>query len=277
LVIAVFLAYLVVYLTVSNGVNAIGWLAAGRTPPWADYVARAGAYANPLGLWAGHLGLFALVLPVWAAYRFLHRRKLTWLWSISPGVRWRYGLTGLLAAVAVLGAVACFLAVSGPAWDPPANWPVFAIAIVLSSPLQALGEEVLFRGYLLQVLGLIVRRPWFPIVVSAALFGYFHGSQNLWLFLSRFAFGLVAGALVWRTGGLEAGIAAHAVNNVLAFGLALATGSLAETRATTEVAWSAGLRDVVVFAVFGALAWLLAWAMRLPNRAPALPSANRRG
>ena len=48
------------------------------------------------------------------------------------------------------------------------------------------------------------------------------------IFFDRFAFGLVAGMLVILTGGLEAGIAMHVLNNWLAFGIALAFG---DTRA----------------------------------------------
>ena len=52
-----------------------------------------------------------------------------------------------------------------------------------------------------------------PSVVFALL----HGTQNLPLFADRLVFGLLAGLLVWRTGGLEAGIAAHVINNVFAY------------------------------------------------------------
>mgnify|MGYP006199530179 CR=1 FL=1 len=45
------------------------------------------------------------------------------------------------------------------------------------------------------------------------------------------AFGLLAGVLVWRTGGLEAGIAAHVVNNVCAYLLAGLTTSIAALKA----------------------------------------------
>ena len=46
------------------------------------------------------------------------------------------------------------------------------------------------------------------------------------IFFDRLAFGLVAGVLVILTGGLEAGIAMHVLNNWLAFGVALAFGDM---------------------------------------------------
>ena len=51
-------------------------------------------------------------------------------------------------------------------------------------------------------------------------------------FLDRFAFGLAASTVVWLTGGLEASIVLHAVNNVLVFILA---GALGDGIATEEV------------------------------------------
>ena len=60
------------------------------------------------------------------------------------------------------------------------------------------------------------------MLLPALLFALAHGAQDAPIFVDRFAFGLVAGVLVITTGGLEAGIAMHVLNNFLAFGLALA-------------------------------------------------------
>ena len=92
--------------------------------------------------------------------------------------------------------------------------------IVLTSPLQAVAEEIFFRGYLLQALGSLVANPWFGVVVSAVMFALLHGMQNPALFVDRLAFGLLAAILVWRTGGLEAGIARARRQQRLAYLLA---------------------------------------------------------
>ena len=57
------------------------------------------------------------------------------------------------------------------------------------------------------------------------------------VFFDRFAFGIVAGILVIRTGGLEAGIAMHVLNNFLAYGVALAFGDMATTLNPTGGSW----------------------------------------
>ena len=119
----------------------------------------------------------------------------------------------------------------------PVSWG-FLVVIMLTSPLQATAEEVFFRGYLMQALGSLVAQPWFGVVVSAVVFALLHGTQNLPLFLDRLGFGLLAAVLVWRTGGLEAGIAAHIINNVFAYVLAGLTTSVAEIRAIPRSAGS---------------------------------------
>src|SRR5918997_4660064 len=80
-------------------------------------------------------------------------------------------------------------------------------------------------------------------VVTAALFSLVHAPPDFWTFLDRFVFALAASATVWLTGGLEAAIVLHAVNNVLVFTLA---GLLGDGVATTEVPLHLGLLALVV-------------------------------
>ena len=110
--------------------------------------------------------------------------------------------------------------------------------IVVLTPLQAAGEEYVFRGYLTRPSAGSFRSRWVAVVVPAFLFGLAHGlGQSIPVFFDRFAFGLVAGVLVVLTGGLEAGIAMHVLNNWLAFGLALAFGDMASTLNPTGGSW----------------------------------------
>ena len=86
----------------------------------------------------------------------------------------------------------------------------------------------MFRGYLTQAFGGMFRSAWVAVLLPAFLFGLAHGlGQSPPVFFDRFAFGVVAGILVIRTGGLEAGIAMHVLNNFLAYGIALTYGDMA--------------------------------------------------
>ena len=81
-------------------------------------------------------------------------------------------------------------------------------------------------------------------------------------------FGLIAGTLVWATGGLEAAIAIHVANNVFAFGYALFTGGVAALKATSEISWEAACSDLMSFAVFGLVAWWIGRRMQVATLSP---------
>jgi hypothetical protein len=101
------------------------------------------------------------------------------------------------------------------------------------------------------------------VVVSSVVFALLHGTQNLPLFVDRLAFGLLAAILVWRTGGLEAGIAAHVINNVFAYVIAGLTTSIAGLKATQGIGWVDAAFDVGGFAVYALLAYLAFRMLRL--------------
>ena len=208
----------------------------------------------------------------------MHGLPLGWLSSVRPRLRWRYLGWCLLAAAAVLYgmvAVTALLSAQPLAWRPQPGIVAVLLVVGLVTPLQAAAEEYLFRGYLLQALGSFFPNPWLGVVLSSLLFAVLHGSQNLPLFLNRLAFGLLAAALVLATGGLEASIAAHVVNNVGAYTLAGLTATIAELRAVRSLGWTDALLDVAGFAVFAVVAVLLARRLRLPVTTPTVPQSSR--
>ncbi|RCK71414.1 CPBP family intramembrane metalloprotease [Desertihabitans brevis] len=242
------------------------WAVSGSSLPFAEYYATAMRFETPLGVVAGNLAI-AVLLPVSALLvAWLHRRHPSWLVSVVGRVRWRYLVACLLLAPPALGGVYLVSVLAGGtgiAWRPQPDLLWFLLVIVLTSPLQAVAEEVFFRGYLTQAAGAVLASPWFGIVVSATVFALFHGTQNVWLFADRWVFGLVAGVLVWRTGGLEAAAAAHVVNNLLSFGIAATTTSVAEARALQEVGPVDAVFDIGGFVLFAAVAWLVGRRMRV--------------
>ena len=249
-------------------VDWLGWLLSGRRGSVAEYTLRSTAFETVAGVVAANLAIGSAILVAAALMRLLHRRRATWLWSVSPGVRWRFLLACFLVGLVVL--IGLQLLLTGvPALKPQPDVVAYIVAILVTSPIQAAAEEVLFRGYLMQALGLVWHREWFAIVGSALLFALFHGTQNLPLFADRFAFGLIAGALVWRTGGLEASIGAHIANNLGAFLWAALTSSVAQARAVQVLTWVGAVQEISGFAVFALIAWWIAGRMRVPATAGA--------
>lgn len=263
--------FLVLTPVVTQLVMLAGWTASGRPGAFADYYAAGRAFETPWGMVASHLGLAVLLPTALALVLVVHHVHPRWLHSVQPGFRWRYALGALLIAAVVLNAV-LFVTSAGWTWQlrPQADFGWFLLVVLLTSPLQAAAEEYFFRGYLLQSLQSVLRLPWAGVVASALVFALFHGTQNLPLFLDRFGFGLLAGLLVARTGGLEAAIAAHIANNVFAFVWAGLTTSIAAVKATQVIGWLDLATDLLGFALFAAAAIWLARRMRLATTTPGL-------
>lgn len=253
-----------------------GWLIFGNGRPWETYAGAASAYELPEGLAATHLALASLILVAWLIYRFVHGRQAQWLVSVQPGWRVRYLVVCLVVAAIVLNAAlwASFVLGMPDFGSAQTGWLAFLLVLVVTSPLQAVAEEVFFRGYLLQAIGSATNRAWVGIVGSALVFALFHGTQNPALFAHRFVFGLIAGWLVLRTGGLEAGIAAHIINNLFAFGYALFTGGVAATKAVQEISWGQAAFDMAGFAIFALVAIWLGKKFNLATTTPAAPMAR---
>jgi len=250
---------------ISRIVTLLAWTITTPDVPYLRYYTEAYAFARPSGMLAANLGIAMLIPICWLLMTMVHQVAPRWLTSVQPGVRWRYLLLCLgIAVVALNGVLLLSLSASEPLSlrVQPGFW-AFLPVILLTSPIQAAAEEVFFRGYLMQALGSLVRQPWFGVIISSVVFALLHGTQNPALFADRLAFGLLAAILVWRTGGLEAGIAAHVINNVFAYTIAGLTTSITSLRAIREIDWINAAFDVGGFAIFAVLAYLLARRMRL--------------
>jgi membrane protease YdiL (CAAX protease family) len=208
-----------------------------------------------------NLSLASLTVVCMGVVRLVHRMRPRWLASVRPGVRWKFFFICFgLAIIALIASVTVsyFLPsnpdeISGSPNKLTGSLVATGIVILLTTPLQAIGEEYAFRGYLMQAFGsfthgimqaLGVSRKWavrvalgVALIITSGLFGLAHGVQNFPLFFDRFAFGMMAGLLVILVGGLEAGIALHILNNLLAFAVAIVFGDLQGTLTVSEVSW----------------------------------------
>lgn len=203
---------------------------------------------TPLGLAYLNLVLAGAIPVTWLLVRYLHGLRPRWLASVMPRLRWRYllvclglSLVALLATLlvsAVLPAQDTGVEMTGELNDFTRTTRDFLLVVLFLTPLQAAGEEYAFRGYLAQTFGGLFRSRVAAVVVPSVLFALAHGvGQSAPIFFDRFAFGLVAGTLVILTGGLEAGIAMHVLNNWLAFGIALAYGDMGSSLNPTGGSW----------------------------------------
>ena len=257
--------FLLVSTVVSQALVMVFWAATAGDQVYADYFARAFAFEMPIGMLSVNIGLATLIPISWILMAMIHQMRPRWLSSVQPRIRWRYLFGCLAIAAVVLNGVMLLSTTVGEdlTYDPQPGLVGFLVVILLTSPIQAVAEEIFFRGYLLQALGSLVAKPWFGVIASALVFALLHGTQNLPLFIDRLAFGLLAGLLVWRTGGLEAGIAAHVINNVFAYLIAGLTTSVAALKAIKGIGWVDAAFDVGGFALFAVLAYAMSRLMKL--------------
>jgi membrane protease YdiL (CAAX protease family) len=199
-----------------------------------------------------NLSLIVAIPTVWMAWAVAHGMRPGWSSSVLARLRWRLLPRLVLLALATLGVGIGLSVLLGALLGDELTGPVpdlgwLLLVVVLTTPLQSAAEEYLFRGYLSQAIAGWIRAPRagavVAAVVTAALFSAAHAPPDFLTFLDRFAFGLAASAVVWLTGGLEAAIVLHAVNNVIVFVLA---GSLGDGVVTESVPDASGVLFVLL-------------------------------
>lgn len=204
------------------------WITGGASPdPLLDYIAINFSIVMMLG------GLFLTVTAI-------HRRPLFSLISAERTVDWKR-IAYSAAAWSILGLI---MTVSEHLIYPdryylsfhPGRFFVFALVALVLTPVQTTAEELVFRGYVMQGLGLVVRRPAAVAVMSSAIFALphlmnpevqQHGAALM--AASYFVIGLLLAAVTLRDGRLELAIGVHAANNLLLVLVANYEGSVLKT------------------------------------------------
>ena len=220
---------------------------------------------DPVVLLITNLSLIVAIPAVWLAWVAVHGMRMGWSSSVLARLRRRLFAPFVVRALLTIGAgIALAVLVSlltdpGSVHGPGGDFGWLLLVVVFTTPLQSAAEEYVFRGYLSQAIAGWIRAPRagavVAAVVSASLFSLAHAPGDLLTFLDRFAFGLAASAVVWLTGGLEASIVLHAVNNVLVFLLAGLLGQGIDTADTSGPPTAFLLIDLAAMAAY---VWLVA-------------------
>lgn len=217
--------------------------------------------SNPLSL-AFLLCSVAVMLPsVPLAMLCAGLRPIGMRSSVAFRLRWRWMLWCAIPAlvITVVNSALSFLPVLfgeplEPVPVPVGTFLVSVVLILLLVPLQSAAEEYVFRGLITQTLGAWIRPVWPAIILSTIIFTVGHTQYEIWGMLSVAVMGAGFAIVTWRTGGLEAAIALHVVNNVISF-LLLTSGALGTTVMSSE---GSGPLAPLVQLVFTAayLAWV---------------------
>ena len=151
-------------------------------------------------------------------WRYRHRlMALEWRWSwrapaagMSVFLLWIISAHFLVRESGLPDALAAFSPIARGFWITS-----HVLASVLTVPLA---EELAYRGYLMRRLRSsefesvpYAAVGWFPLLVTAVVFGLAHGA----MWLPGIAAGLVYGLLLMRRGSLGEPIVAHGITNAL--------------------------------------------------------------
>jgi len=98
---------------------------------------------------------------------------------------------------------------------------ILAIMAILLVPIQTSFEEYMFRGYMMQGLGLVTKNRWIPLIVTSVIFGLMHmGNPEVakigpHLMVYYIGTGLFLGIITLMDEGLELALGFHAANNLV--------------------------------------------------------------
>ncbi len=167
-------------------------------------------------------GLVFLVLGV----RTIHHRSLKSLVSSRKTVDWNRILFGF-AFWFLVSVLLIFLDYLAHPEDFVNNFKLvpFVILVVVSLvfiPFQTSFEELLFRGYLMQGIGLLFKNAWVPLFLTSVGFGLLHAFNpeveklGPMILLYYIGTGFLFGIITLMDQGTELALGMHAANNIVA-------------------------------------------------------------
>lgn len=199
------------------------WLALGYLP----YLWLAVTYpSDPLRDYiAVNFSIVMMLVGLALTMRLLHRRPLMSLVGPDRGFAWLRIAQGAAAwsGIALVAIIVEHLLYPDRYYLSfnPDRFFLFAAVALVMTPIQTTTEELVFRGYLMQGLALLMRRPAMIAAVSALIFTLPHllnpevQHGALLLAASYFAIGLLLAVVTLRDGRLELAIGVHAANNLM--------------------------------------------------------------
>lgn len=201
---------------------------------------------NPTGIknldFAINLMQFGILLGIlFVLFYFLHQRSIVTLTTARPKVDFKrifFCFFFVIAIQILLFAVSYKIDSSNIEWnlDLSKFIPLVIISLLLL-PIQIGLEEYLFRGYLMQQIGIYTKSIWIPLIITSVLFGLLHGANpevseiGFKMMIFYIGTGLFMGIMTVLDDGLELALGFHFANNFIAATLITADFSALQTDA----------------------------------------------
>jgi membrane protease YdiL (CAAX protease family) len=165
----------------------------------------------------GLLGLFIVV-------KFLHKQSITSLTTSRSKIDWKrfwfaFLFWGFISVIMIM--IDYQSSTENYVFNFELKPFLILVAIaVIFVPLQTSFEEYLFRGYLMQGIGVICKNKWVPLTVTSVLFGMLHLANpeidklGYILLVHYIGTGFFLGIITLMDEGLELALGFHAANNL---------------------------------------------------------------
>ncbi|MEE9365018.1 MAG: CPBP family intramembrane glutamic endopeptidase [Cellulophaga sp.] len=167
------------------------------------------------------VGLFV----VWGWVKLIHQQSITSLTTSRKKVDWKrvfFSFFLWTTVTLVMTGIGIFLAPEDYVFNfklvPFITLMVVSIILV---PMQTSFEEYLFRGHMMQGIGLVAKNRWMPLVITSVLFGLMHLANpeveklGYGIMVYYIGTGFFLGILTLMDEGLELALGFHAANNLI--------------------------------------------------------------
>jgi uncharacterized protein len=165
------------------------------------------------------LGLLFLLFRNW------HRRTILSLTTSRKKVDYQrifFSFSLIVLLTLTVFVVTYFIDNSNMVWNfNPLKFSLLFFISLLLFPFQIGFEEYLFRGYLMQQIGIIVKNRWFPLLFTSVVFGLMHFANpevthlGYGVMVFYIGTGLLLGIMTLMDESLELALGLHLGNNLM--------------------------------------------------------------
>lgn len=210
--------------------------------------------------------IFTFMVALWVLYlcvKHIHGRKFKTIITSRAKIDWNrfwfaFILWGSITAITTF--VGINLSPEELTWNfKPVPFFILLLVAVFMLPFQTSAEELVFRGYLMQGLGIAAKNRWFPLLVTSLAFGLLHGANpeveklGWGIMVFYIGTGLFYGITTLMDEGTELALGLHAVNNIMAAILVTTDWTVFQTNALyidtsePELTWDAYIPVFVLY------------------------------
>jgi membrane protease YdiL (CAAX protease family) len=190
----------------------------------ADISQMASLLGNNLFLFLMLFSFAAGLVGILLTTRLLHKQSFVHLTTARPKIDWkRFWFVFIIWGVFSVGSTLLSYYLTPGDYIFNLNLKPFiilCIIVILFIPLQTSFEEYLFRGYLMQGLGVLFKNRWAPLLITSVGFGLLHGLNpevdklGPIIMVFYIGTGLVLGIMTLMDDGMELALGFHAANNM---------------------------------------------------------------